>query len=228
MAGIGRESENSLLAYLQRTGVQKHRYAHHLNSSWMLCANLYFPFRGLLKARRYSLRFSNVASPWRSTRWRRSSWSNEDADIRLRPSHMLGEEGGTRGANQTSPDLGLLVNRGRGLVLVENKLTEDSFYKCSAWKHKGSRKLPGNSDPDRCNNPLAVAKDYASQCHQHHPVWGRRYWDHLAPVVDEETLAGLTHCPAMKDGFQLLRQPSPGRRHRSVWTIRPRSVGGSG
>ena len=123
----------------------------------------------------------------------------------MRPSLLLGEKG-TRGANQTSPDLGLLVNRDRGLVLVENKLTEKSFYKCSAWKHKGSRRLPGNPDPHRCKNPLIVAKDYASQCHQHHPAWGRRYWEHLAPVVDEEALATLPHCPAMKDGFQLLRQ----------------------
>ena len=130
----------------------------------------------------------------------------EDRDSRLRPSHVLGEEGGTRGAHQTSPDLGLLVNGGQGLVLVENKLTEDSFYKCSAWKHKGSRRLPGNPDSHHCNNPLAVAKDYASQCHQHHPAWGRRYWEHLAPVVDEEALASLPHCPAMRDGFQLFRQ----------------------
>ena len=34
---------------------------------------------------------------------------------------VLGETGGRRGSMQTSPDLGLLVNQGRGLVLVEKQ-----------------------------------------------------------------------------------------------------------
>ena len=203
--GIGRESENSLPAYLQRTGVPKHKDAHHLNSSWMLCANLYFPFRGSADGKALFASFLKRRVAEEIDSLEEIELEYEDKDSGLRPSLLLGEKG-TRGANQTSPDLGLLVNRDRGLVLVENKLTEKSFYKCSAWKHKGSRKLPGNPDPHRCKNPLIVAKDYASQCHQHHPAWGRRYWEHLAPVVDEEALATLPHCPAMKDGFQLLRQ----------------------
>ena len=44
--GIGSGSDNSLPAYLERTGVQKHEGVHNLKSSWILCANLYFPFRG--------------------------------------------------------------------------------------------------------------------------------------------------------------------------------------
>ena len=43
--GIRCGPDNSLPAYLKRTRAQKHRDAHHLNSSWILCANLYFPFR---------------------------------------------------------------------------------------------------------------------------------------------------------------------------------------
>ena len=38
-------SDDSLLAYLEKTGVQKHEGVHNLKSSWVLCANLYFPFR---------------------------------------------------------------------------------------------------------------------------------------------------------------------------------------
>ncbi len=203
--GIGRESKNSLPAYLQRTGVQKHRYAHHLNSSWMLCANLYFPFGGSADGKSLFASFLKSRVAVQIDSLEEIELEYEDRNSRLRPLPLLGEKG-TRGAHQTSPDLGLLVNRDRGLVLVENKLAEKSFYKCSAWKHKGSRRLPRNHDPDRCNNPLTVAKDYASQCHQHHPTWARRYWEHLAPVVDETALAGLPHCPAMKDGFQLFRQ----------------------
>ena len=204
--GIGRESENSLPVYLQRTGVSKHKNAHHLNSSWMLCANLYFPFRAIVDGRVIFASFlkSHVAEEIDSLE--EIELEYEDSDSRLRPSHMLGEEGGTRGSGQTSPDLGVLVNDGRGLVLIESKLAEDSFYDCSARLPKNRRRLPDNPDPDRCNNPLAVAKDYAGRCHQHHPTWGRRYWEHLAPVVEETDLAGLRHCPAARGGFQLFRQ----------------------
>jgi hypothetical protein len=127
-------------------------------------------------------------------------------DDELRPSSLLGESGGRRGAYQTSPDLGLKVNGGRGLILVESKLAEDSFYDCSARRPQNRRRLPDNPDPDRCNHPLNVVSDYADQCHQHHPAWGRKYWEHLAPIVSKEALADLPHCPAARGGFQLFRQ----------------------
>ena len=118
---------------------------------------------------------------------------------------MLGEEGGTWGAHQTSPDLGLLVNRGRGLVLVESKLTEDSFYKCSAWKHKGSRNCPAI--------PIPTLQQSVGRCERlcksvppTPPSLGTEILGAFAPVVDVQALASLPHCPAMKDGFQLLRQ----------------------
>ena len=205
--------------------MQKHEGVHNLKSSWVLCANLYFPFQGTADGKALFASFlkRRVATEIDSLEGIELEYA-EDGE--LHPSRLLGEVGGTRGANQTSPDLGLLVNGGQGLVLVENKLTEKSFYECSAWKHKGSSRRSGNPDPDRCNRPAEVVKDPADQCHQ--AAWGRRYWEHLASVVDKEALAGLPHCPAMKDGYQLFRQQAPGRRHRPVWTIRPGSVGGSG
>ena len=172
-------------AYLERTGVQKHEGVHNLKSSWMLCANLYFPFRGSVDGKALFASFlkRHVAPEIDSLEEIELEYA-EDGE--LHPSHLLGEEGGTRGANQTSPDLGLLVNGGRGLVLVENKLTEHSFYECSAWRHKGSSRRCGNPDPDRCKRPAEVVKDHANQCHQ--AAWGRRYWEHLAPFADEEAL----------------------------------------
>ena len=77
----------------------------------------------------------------------------------LHPSVLLGETGGSRGIGQTSPDLGVLINQGRGLVLVENKLVEKSFYECSAQSASDTRGRPGNPDPSRCDNALAVATD---------------------------------------------------------------------
>lgn len=42
--GVRSGSCYSLPDYLHRNGVQKHLGVHNLKSSWMLCANLYFPF----------------------------------------------------------------------------------------------------------------------------------------------------------------------------------------
>ena len=201
--GIRTGSDNSLPAYLEKTGVQKHVGVHNLKSSWTLCANLYFPFRASADGRDLFASFLKryVAAEIDSLEAMELEYAG---DGELHPSSLLGEPGGTRGANQTSPDLGLLVNGGRGLVMVENKFTEHTFYECSAWRHKGSSRRSGNPDPDRCNRPMEVANDPDNQCHQ--ATWGRRYWQHLAPVVDEESLAGLPHCPAMRHGYQLFRQ----------------------
>ncbi len=185
--------------------VQKHGGVHNLKSSWILCANLYFPFRSSAEGRALFASFlkRHVDSKIDTLEAIELEFAEPEGS-ELHPSHLLGEEGGNRGANQTSPDLGLLVNGGQGLVLVENKFTEHSYYECSAWRHKGSSRRLGNPDPDRCNRPLEVARDFTKQCHQSR--WGRRYWEHLAPIVDEEALATLPHCPAARHGYQLFRQ----------------------
>jgi hypothetical protein len=119
-------SPHSLPGYLLRSKVQKHHGVHNLKSSWMLSANLYFPFGASAEGRAFLAGFLRAhAFP--------QIWSvdvieleyAEDGD--LHPSVLLGETGGWRGSGQTSPDLGLLVNGGRGLVPVENKLVEHSF-----------------------------------------------------------------------------------------------------
>ncbi len=204
-AGIGPESENSLTTYLQEACVQKHTRAHHLNSSWILCANLYFPFRETSKGRELFASFLNhrVAKEIESLKEIELEYAD---DGELRPSRLLGETGGARGRGQTSPDLGLLVNGGLGLVLVESKFTERDFDECSAWRYKGSSRRPGNPDPDRCDHPLSIVRDPANECHQ--TAWGRKYWDHLSPVADREVLATLPYCPASRYGYQLFRQQS--------------------
>lgn len=201
--GIGPESENPLSAYIQETGVHRHTYSHHLNSSWILCANLYFPFRATADGRALFASFlkHQVAEEIESLKEIELEYA-EDGE--LHPSHLLGEMGGIKGMGQTSPDLGLLVNKGRGLILVESKFTEHSFYGCSAWKHEGNSRRSSNPDPDRCNHPVNIVKDPANQCHQ--AAWGRKYWDHLAPIVNQEVLSALPYCPATRYGYQLFRQ----------------------
>ena len=149
--------------------MQKHAGVHNLKSSWILCANLYFPFRGSTDGNALFASFlkRHIAVEIDSLE---ETMLEHPKDGELCPSRLLGEEGGARGANQTSPDLGLLVNGGRGPALVENRLTERSFYECSAWRRKGGSRRPGNPDPDRSNRPAEVVKDYADQCRQ--GAWG--------------------------------------------------------
>ena len=89
---------------------------------------------------------------------------------------------------------------------MESKLAEDSFYDCSARMPQNGRRLPDNPDPDRCNHPLKILNVYANQCHQHRLAWGRMYWEHLSPIVEEKALGNLPHCPAARGGYQLFRQ----------------------
>ena len=44
--GIRSGTANSLPDYLTANSVQEHTGVNNLKSSWVLCANLYFPFRG--------------------------------------------------------------------------------------------------------------------------------------------------------------------------------------
>ncbi|MCY4429858.1 MAG: hypothetical protein OXC11_05615 [Rhodospirillales bacterium] len=165
--GIREGSDDPLAAYLDRSGVQKHSGVHNLKSSWILCANLYFPFRRSDQDRNLLASFlrQHVSGQLESLEAIELEYA-EDEDGDLHPSRLLGETGGSRGTGQTSPDLGLKVNGGRGLVLVENKFTEPDFSDCSARNHQGSAERAGNPDPDRCDRPLEVLRDPAGQCHQ--------------------------------------------------------------
>jgi len=181
--------------------IKKHDGVHNLKSSWAQCANLYFPFGQSEHGRHLLAGFLQqfVSSKVESVDALELEYA-EDGD--LHPSVLLGELGGSRGSGQTSPDIGFLVNCGRGLILTENKLVEHSFYACSAhWGRRSSR--PENPEPARCDNPLAGLNP-ETQCHQ--AAWGRKYWDHLAPVANVETLSGLRCCPATRSGYQLFRQ----------------------
>ena len=201
--GIRDGSDNSLPGYLRRNKVRKHQGVHNLKSSWVQCANLYFPFAASAQGRRLLAGFlrEQLSPEIRSVDALELEYA-EDGE--LHPSALLGEEGGARGAGQTSPDLGLLVNDGRGLLLIENKLVEHSFYGCSARRHRGSHRRAANPDPARCDEALVVLDHHQSMCHQ--AAWGRRYWEHLAPVSNRDRVACLRRCPAATAGYQLFRQ----------------------
>ena len=201
--GIRSDSEHSLPAYLRRNRIQKHQGVHNLKSSWMLCANLYFPFCASEHGRSLMGGFlrEHVSAQIQSM----EAGELEYAGIGdLHPSRLLGEQSGIWGAGQTSPDIAFLANGRRALILIENKLVEHSFYSCSARRHEGSTKREGNPDPSRCQNPATLIDNPASRCHQ--AAWSRRYWEHLAPIFNREMLPALKCCPAARAGYQLFRQ----------------------
>ncbi len=107
--------------------MEKHEGVHNLKSSWVLCVNLYFPFRVSADGKSLFASFLKhyVAADIDSLETIELEYAGEGE---LHPSRLLGEEGGTRGANQTSPDLGLVVNEGRGLVhLSRSRIHWDKY-----------------------------------------------------------------------------------------------------
>jgi hypothetical protein len=197
-AGI-RGDKNSLPAYIEDTGVQKHDGVHNLKSSWMQCANLYFPFREDHEILAGFLR--KYVSPIIDTVDRiELEWAEKPP---LDPTTLLGEPRGQRGKNQTSPDVAFIVNGGKGIVITENKFTEHSFYPCS-----GRKEIYGNPDIKRCMNLGMVYSDVANQCYMlqwaNDERTNRKYWDYLK--FTPEAFSILRRCPATNAGYQLFRQ----------------------
>ena len=203
--GIRAGAPGSLPAYLEAEGVQRHQGSHNLKSSWILCANLYFPFRGSPEGRSLLAGFLRErVHPSIASVDRLELEYAEPEDSPLHPSRLLGEMGGSRGAGQTSPDLGFIVNGGRGLILTENKWVEHSFYRCSGQEKTGNDKRAANPDLGRCLVPASVLANPQGQCEL--VAWGRKYWEHLRPAIDRGRWAALRACPAASGGYQLFRQ----------------------
>jgi hypothetical protein len=64
--------------------------------------------------------------------------------------------------------------------------------------------LVGNPDVQRCTKVGQIIEDPAALCHQ--ITWGRQYWSILRDAINKSSVEKLSYCPAMKDGYQLLRQ----------------------
>jgi hypothetical protein len=201
--GIRTGSTNSVADYLESARVRRHGASNNLKSSWVLCANLYFPFGATEDGRSLLASFlhAEVDQRIRSVDRVELEYAGEGV---LSPANLLGEVGGARGVGQTSPDVAFTVNKGQGLILTESKYAERSFYGCSARTTKTKEKRPGNPDPGRCLHAIAVLDDPKGQCHQ--VEWGRKYWDHLGPVLNRDALSRLNCCPAALAGYQLFRQ----------------------
>lgn len=190
--------------YLQENQIQSHTGTHNLLSSWVLCANLYFPVRIYPQFKMLMQEFlqNRISAVIVEVTAVELEFAFEGG---LSPADLLGEQGGSRGSGQTSPDVAFLVRtkQGEGIILTECKYTEHSFYPCSARTTRDSEMRKHNPDPRRCMNP-ANACTYETICHQ--KKWGRKYWEHLE--MSEVGKATLKRCPASTSGYQLLRQHS--------------------
>jgi hypothetical protein len=185
--------------------IEAHEGVHNLLSSWILCANLYF--------------FSKLNENFRALMlgFLRQKVSEEIIELmdielefafpkgdELHPKQLLGEKHGTRGKNQTSPDMAFIVKTkmGDGIILTECKYTEHHFYPCSTRPDPNNPKPNPNLDFSRCVKPKK-GYDYKSICHQT-TEWNRKYMDLLEFSPIAENL--LLQCPAATDGYQLFRQ----------------------
>lgn len=203
--GIRSGSEHSLPRYLKDNGISKHRDHNHLNSSWINCANLYFPFRSDATWRQILTGF--FESRLHEINSVESLELEYEPDGVLRQDELLGEIDGGRGVGQTSPDVALQFTTGEGhdgLALFESKYCESNFESCSGRKTKETSGRPGNPDTTRCEDTKSLLANPISQCHL--VSWGRKYWDHLLPVVQHGAVEALPCCPAAHAGYQLFRQ----------------------
>jgi hypothetical protein len=196
------DGPHSLQSYLAAHRVAPHSGVHNLKSSWVSGVNLYFPFSAGEAGRALLAGFlhDKVDARVRSVDALDFEWAG-DGEYNARV--LLGETGGSRGSAQTSPDIALRVNGGEGLVLVENKLTEHSFYPCSARTRSGSATRAAITDPSLCDDMPALLED-PRRCHQ--TTLKRQYWRWLNDAVDAVAFSRLARCPAATAGYQLLRQ----------------------
>lgn len=186
--------------------IHAHDGTHNLLSSWVLCANLYF----LIKTNEH---FSALMSGFLGEKVSEKIYKITDVmlefafpdDDELHPNPLLGETTGSRGKNQTSPDVAFFVNTssGTGIILVESKYTEHHFYACSTNPENNNDKHRNlNPDFSRCMRS-AKGYDYKEICHQKHN-WHRKYMDLI--MFSDNAENTLACCPAATDGYQLFRQ----------------------
>jgi len=200
----GIRDKSPLPKYLIDYNIQPHTGKHNLLSSWVNCANLYFPIRENISLKKIMLRFlqQHVSEQITELLGVELEFSFEQGSD-LHPSALLGEMDGGRGTGQTSPDVAFLVKTadGDGIVLTESKYTEHSFYSCSARKIDKKRNRINNPDPKRCICKVSYS-DYSQVCHQ--TIWGRKYIQLIK--YSEFGQTSLKRCPAATAGYQLLRQ----------------------
>jgi len=198
--------ELDLPTYLTQNNIKKHTGSHNLLSSWVLCANLYFPFR--TEEGRDLLRRFLAATVGVEIAEVQAIELEFEGEGELKPAVLLRESMGSRGSGQTSPDVAFIVQTGKGpgIFLVESKYTEHLFYDCSGFKTRETHGRAPNPNRARCLSFSRVLSAPESECHLVEG-WHRRYWEYLRPRVNQvEAVSYFSGCPASHGAYQLFRQ----------------------
>ena len=224
---IQHELFDKTTGYIDRKSIQTHTGIHNLLSSWALCANMYWAFNnpeGFNLLAQY-LRDKTDIDIQQVTGMELEYEEQDDPD--LLPQALLGENSGSRGSGQTSPDLAIKFNtkEGRkGIFLIESKFTEHSFYGCSGYKktkvgkEKNIRR-PSNPDNRRCHNTAGIIASNFTECHLVASGWNRKYWDLLKDKIDKEKYASLKKCPMSNCSYQLFRQQALAQGFRKKYDV---------
>jgi hypothetical protein len=206
----------ALPLYIENEGIQPHTGIHNLLSSWVVCANFYWPFNNepgyvLLKEylnERLNLDITKILS---------LELEYQDNEQSLSPSILLGEDEGKRGSGQTSPDLAIKFissNNREGILLIESKFTEHNFYSCSGYSKTKPGK-PINRDKSRCLNTDSLVSSDFNNCHL--IAWERKYWSLLKSDLNEEVFRELKRCPMSTSCYQLFRQQALAKGYESKY-----------
>lgn len=204
------------VGYIEKNKIQPHTGIHNLLSSWVLCANLYWPFRnadGFKILGEYLSYYTGIDI------YKIEAMELEYEEEALSPQEVLGEDVGIRGSGQTSPDLAIKFstkNAQSGILLIESKFTEHSFYSCSGY-NKTKPGKPVNPDKKRCHKTQGIIQSDFQDCHL--IAWGRKYWDLLKGDLDYAKYGSLKKCPMASCCYQLFRQQALAKGFRNKYDI---------
>lgn len=204
---IQNELFNLYNGYLKENNIKPHTGIHNLLSSWTLCANMYWPFnidegKILLSkwlSQHIKLDISEIV---------KLELEYEDPIQDLKPGFLLGENNqGMRGSGQTSPDFAVIfkTTKGKnGILLIESKITEHSFYVCSGYQKKTQTANNPNPNKTRCLSTSSIVSSNFDDCHLN--TWGRKYWNLLSKDLNNDAFKALNRCPMSTSCYQLFRQ----------------------
>jgi len=206
--------------YLSKHHIKPHTGIHNLLSSWALCANMYWPFNNP-EGRKLLAEYFKIETGLDIDEITEVELEFEDKDKTYKPANILGEDTkGGRGSGQTSPDLAILFKTKQGedgILLIESKFTEHSFYSCSGYKKQNpSGRIP-NPENKRCLDTKGILASGYTDCHL--ITWGRKYWDLLESDLDTGKFSALSRCPMSTCCYQLFRQQALAKGFQKKYSI---------
>ena len=103
-----------------------------------------------------------------------------------------------------------------GILLIESKFTEHSFYQCSGYSKVKPGK-PINPDKERCFDTKAIVESNFINCHL--LAWKRKYWDILKSELNTNLYQTLKKCPMSNSCYQLFRQQALSEGYKEKYSI---------